>query len=413
MGYLDQKQVIGFLIVILALAELFIDADIYILLLISTLIICVVLSQKIVLKSHVDLWVFGIIIILGSIMSIYTEKSVSWYIIFRGIQYCTIAPLAICVGVYVQRYFGDTEFLFQKFMVIGYIAFILEVGKLIYIGDFSFQSLRENRLGMSVIYLACVFLTSVIDKEYIISKKKNIIALLLTLFLGLIGFSRANFIVFAIAIITLLIYKIKNKKYVLYVVGIIGLLTVGALFVINYASNHADTLLGMFYTKLVRGLIEVDSNQSFSSIGDISANWRGFEVYSAINQFNNADLIQKIFGQGFGGVYVGTYSSFVTGTEDYLPLLHNGYLSVLTYSGLVGISIFVLFYIKKIVTVFKIGKLGKEEIIFLICIFSSIITTFFVNGMISKSGNFILYLYIGFMCSKQHRINELNISDDR
>jgi O-antigen ligase len=74
-------------------------------------------------------------------------------------------------------------------------------------------------------------------------------------------------------------------------------------------------------------------------------NWRGFEAYRAYVAFVNSSIPQQLVGRGWGATVDIGFG--VQMSEDlyyrYLPILHNGYMQILTKYGLLGIFLYLVF----------------------------------------------------------------------
>lgn len=114
--------------------------------------------------------------------------------------------------------------------------------------------------------------------------------------------------------------------------------------------------------------------------------------------------IDKFLGYGFGkGIYVGEFSYLVMpGSHGTIPVLHNGYYTMLIKNGIVGLILYLSFYFTNIKTAIRYikNKQNMYEAKFQIGILLALMTlTYFVTGIVSKSGYFVFCLLIGYICS--------------
>lgn len=93
---------------------------------------------------------------------------------------------------------------------------------------------------------------------------------------------------------------------------------------------------------------------------DFNDNYRSFENIITVRQVSNEGLMTILFGKGLGSnVNLGRKIKTNDGTEvQFIPILHNGFMTVFLKAGLFG----VLFLVYFIYVLFKQNK-SKNEII--------------------------------------------------
>ena len=133
----------------------------------------------------------------------------------------------------------------------------------------------------------------------------------------------------------------------------VGVLCV--LFAVSIVSLMPAAVTSSFMDKVANSLDEVSSSGNVWTESSINRNWRGYEKYCAIKNFDHADSFSKLFGNGFGyQLDMGGYSSLVVkGSSGGIPFLHNGYFSVLFKCGLLGLFCLLLFFCLQMVKAFK------------------------------------------------------------
>ena len=89
-----------------------------------------------------------------------------------------------------------------------------------------------------------------------------------------------------------------------------------------------------FVLKIENTLVELSIKTDWSRYENIVQNWRGYEVFVALNQFNNFSLLQKIMGNGFGTLIPVKYTNLVGVPLENggIILLHNGYYTWIGYN---------------------------------------------------------------------------------
>ena len=127
----------------------------------------------------------------------------------------------------------------------------------------------------------------------------------------------------------------------------------GAAVLLALASNmlHSDkvgVLLDSFAQKTANTSSEVNVH-SYETYKDINLNWRGFEASRAAKTYAAFSDTEKLFGGGFGTTVDLGFAMKLGNTGEsfeFVPLLHNGYMELLVKTGLLGLSLFIVFCIQ-------------------------------------------------------------------
>jgi O-antigen ligase len=131
-----------------------------------------------------------------------------------------------------------------------------------------------------------------------------------------------------------------------------------------------------------------NSLQEMSFVGsldltDVTTNWRGFEATMAWDQFLSVSFVEQWIGQGLGTVVNlgGVYYLGEDMVYSAIPILHNGYFQILTKYGVVGVVLYLFFFI----TLFRSSLTAKGEESFMRrkIAYSFVIITVFTTGIIA------------------------------
>ena len=91
-------------------------------------------------------------------------------------------------------------------------------------------------------------------------------------------------------------------------------------------------------------------------------NWRAYEMQAAIKQWISSNFFEKIIGSGLGrGIHIDyiPYSWSEMVENNQIPLLHNGYYTVLIKIGILGVLALLTIFLSSL----KKGmQESKEEI---------------------------------------------------
>lgn len=219
---------------------------------------------------------------------------------------------------------------------------------------------------------------------------------LVFLFLSFVlSYSRTEFVVFCVLSLALLGYLHRvNPRFVMVVVS---LSTIFFIITNIGADDHNMSFVG----KLLRSLTEVKVSD-YQDFEDISYNWRGFETYRVIETYMSGSELQKIVGQGFGSLVSLGFTMNLAGSDyDYIPVVHNGYGYVLLKTGLIGVLLYLAFYLKIIYIAVRHSHsnntIEKYFSLLLLGIVLCLILTMYVVGGLAEVHSAEFALLIGYL----------------
>jgi hypothetical protein len=225
----------------------------------------------------------------------------------------------------------------------------------------------------------------------------------------LFSVSRTTYFIFIIIIIIINI----NIKFLSKINNFIWIFILFILFTL-FGSVYLNIRKNSFNevsisNKIANSISEVLITNKFYTKSEIIVNYRSYEALLGLNKYNESNLFTKFFGFGFGSS-VKRPSWIFPDTSSYLdniPFFHNGYVSILFKSGIIGLILFFIF-------IFKISHLSKNLLVLnttlslvlfkLLIIFILIIllSTYVIHG-IYKPGfveYFIPFSIIGYSLKK-------------
>jgi hypothetical protein len=185
----------------------------------------------------------------------------------------------------------------------------------------------------------------------------------------------------------------------------------------SFVDTQSDQALLNFGAKLVRSVTEISVND-YSAARDVAINFRGYETQQALNQFAQSDVSGMLFGQGFGTL-VDMGFHLPLGVREagdrylrFIPVLHNGYMYLLTKVGLVGLLLFV-FVLTYVYVAGKrwsagpasdpnryVGRLVQAVALTLAA------TTYIIAGVFNKFDMFPFLLVLGYLLAKLQESSE-------
>jgi O-Antigen ligase len=186
-------------------------------------------------------------------------------------------------------------------------------------------------------------------------------------------------------------------------------LLLGAAVLLSIASStlHSDNLgvlLDSFVTKTANTSSEVNVH-SYETYEDINLNWRGFEAARAAKTYSEFSNTEKLVGGGFGTmVDLGFAMKLLVDYFEFVPLLHNGYMELLVKTGLLGLSLFIVFCIQIAVMAFrefrqseKCAKLNGFLLLWTLFVF--VMTQEAISGILNKGGLAPNLFLFGAICA--------------
>lgn len=275
----------------------------------------------------------------------------------------------------------------------------------------SASSLRGIRLSagngniLSVIAVVMLFNNRQYKLNLLSNKRKRILICFLVNFISFIlSLSRSLILVFIIMIIFTNIYKFKlNKKFTMNYLKLSIIIFSSLIIVpfIIYLAKH-NTVFIQFIEKITNSFSEISSNNKWDW-NSINSNWRGYEAYRAKILYNDSGIIEKLIGNGFGSrVPLGLEMKLSGEIFSSVPILHNGYMYILTKNGMLGLFLYVIALIIILINSLKVNMIRNNfinKLIISIAI-TEIVLTVFSTGMLGYSYsamNILIGLSLGHM----------------
>ena len=297
--------------------------------------------------------------------------------------------------------------------VLIYAAVILAIAHIIqattaFIGGASIWEMRSQN-GISGYFITTIGLALLLamwkHKKYIVANQiVYLFSIALCSFSIIISFSRSSIVLLLVLLLILKGWRLNLKT----VFKIAGVAFVTLVFYLNVSISESDnkSLLSKFNNSLSEIAI-----QDYQEKRDININWRGYESYRALLEFQNGDVLQYFFGQGLGQtIDLGFYIPLGGKSFRYIPILHNGYMYIIVKFGLLGIALYLyfLFSLMRFNLKVKVKHRPLDEVIarrFIAGLgFVFLLTTVVIAGPFN-SGMFSMVVLVGFLSGwiNQHK----------
>lgn len=218
--------------------------------------------------------------------------------------------------------------------------------------------------------------------------RSNYLILVVVVCLVAVFMSFSRGIAFSLLISLLITAGIFNKSP-LFKIFSLAILFIALVFILRFVVDISDPESHHTFFGKIAHIIDEGTITSGLTVEEINARWRGYEAARAYEQFLDADLIDKVLGQGFGtlidvGIYI-VLGSDIDNPVRYIEILHNGYLYSLVKSGLLGLMVVCGFYayMLKISLVENNKSLSRSALLFSVMVI--IISTWSVAGIFNKT----------------------------
>ncbi len=246
-------------------------------------------------------------------------------------------------------------------------------------------------------------------QNYLRLPHKLYIALLLSSII--LSLSRTIIISFIITLLALSGYfSIKLNRIAKSTVklGAMLLILIGLLFVINIYSTPGS-IANALTSKYLHSFTEISVKQDFTNNSEINKNWRGYESSLVKKEIDSGNIINKIFGFGFGKtVFIG-YDGFVGENNSNIPIFHNGFMQIMLKTGLLGLILYHCFFLLLFIQAENITEnKWLTSNFYKGLIISTYLTTLVITGIYNKWNLDSTIIVIGYFFSFLKNDDEKN-----
>lgn len=307
----------------------------------ASLLLLLLIQRRLRLQKKMVIFVLPI---LGS-MAFGTVNSYehSIYAIFKDVWYFLNPLIAIALGYFLFSSRTSQATIMQAVCISGSIAacvhlvdFFANIG---YVDSLFNVRFEYGIKGYYITAIALPCFTYFLSNKAVFRSHSLVLvpALLLCLASVLLSFSRTFIVLSAV------IFFINTERFRLSGINFfkLALFMIPASILLNFHDGvGADS---KFLEKVVRSLSEV-AISDYQTNKDINLNWRGYESYRAVVDYQSGSWQERIVGQGLGAtIDLGIEISLGDREFRYVPIIHNGYLQLLVKTGLIGFILYIYF----------------------------------------------------------------------
>lgn len=315
------------------------------------------------------------------------------YDVFKDVYYFLSPVFTIYVGCIIARR-ARIDVLKKAFLIVGIVTAIVYIVRVLAnVGGMALADPRAARYEGGT-YVSCsVFLSIGVLLWGLITETANTrrlhVRYVLMFFINFIAIyisgSRTFWLTAIVFMVIVAWTYIKTRLVRFGIISILVVAGIGAIIAANPDNTTVKVLLHSF---------DEIASTDFTSATERNNNYRAYEAYRAMNQFNDYSFLKQVFGGGFGEKIDMVISPLGT---RYIPILHNGYPYILIKTGYFGMICFFLFGLFLIRMMLYRRDYGSSDVrMFCYIAIGGIVASFIVNasvwGLFNDGYNILLML---------------------
>lgn len=381
-------------IVLLMMARYFgLSEKIIFFIVVAAIIYIMGISKKIVIPNVNGLWFYSIMIIFSGCLGFILNGTRN---LARDIYYVLPTIAFIILGYYLEKFNDKHAYSMINTMIVygGLISFMSFLKALSSVEALTGFDAMRSCFGKNNIYEVCVvfavfFYKKFIVREVCVSKWLDrvlgfFMSIQITLCLGRMAIIQTGVSIIMLFVFTV-IKGIQPKENLKKFATSVLVVCIG-VFILSRVMPQSTW--NQLIDKFNSSAEEINSSQKFDSTEDAMENWRGYEIEQAKTQWKNNNVLFEIIGEGLGkGVKI-TYVPYTWANvvvSDEIPLLHNGYYTLLPKAGIIGVCALIWLFLSNILLIVKNDKKNIDILIILAAITVGVmINTYVVRGPISQ-----------------------------
>ncbi len=343
------------------------------------LIFTLILESRKLMISKYGKWI--VLLVISIIVSFYTSLSAEYNLIIQSLFYLLTPYLMIVLGIQMGVVFK------KESDILKYIVYHGTVGAMLFliVGIFTAGSalfndiyqLRHIILWGSITNVIAIIILLFHNKldQVIVQKASwrkvfiviNILALALTA-------SRTYYLIFFIFLL-LVLFRYRKTAFL----SISVILCLVMVFILSIETDN------LFILKIQNAVSEISNTREFSGYDDVGAYYRAYETQQAMKTYNSGTEAELIFGHGLDKLVDLNIYVDLAGTERrFIPVLHNGYAYLLIRTGILGVILFGLFFLRAFFIKIINSNTSLYYLIYLGTLISLIISNYVIGSFFSS-----------------------------
>lgn len=361
---------------------------------------------------------FMAIMVVSSFSSIFNKSILYDWV--KDFTYFSRPILAILAGYLISKKINNLISILRIIVFISLIFAIIHIFKIFYFIDLNTDSVNDiRRIGgisneIEVFSIVILLASNRLNNFEIIPntfyKKLALILLSVSFFLY---FSRTMFVSFTILYLASLGYMKLTRKSIKYGILVLTLFGLFYAYLFSREFERGKPGLESFLYKMKIAPAEIFSpsksidTKNHANLWD---HWRAYEAKMALNQMDTN--LSFFIGNGFGSlVDLKFMAPLGESNMRYIPTLHNGYITILFKSGILGLIFYFLVLIILYLFCFNNHENEVKKMFFNLISGLSIhylFTTLIVTGIYNNKEPFVLIVgfLLYFSLQKEKKITE-------
>jgi hypothetical protein len=376
---------------------------------IGLFVFCYIIYNRSILPKTLELYAIPLMLVLLGLLMIDFENGTRD--ILRDIAYY-LNPIFLLSLSFIMAYkIKNLGEVFLIMITLGVLFAIIHIECIAYDPSYLFTKhmFRDRVLSSSIVPLALAIL--LIDRKYDFLKIDNklfFVFFLILLSSMILSLSR-TFI--AVSFIFLFFgFGILRNRIKLFI-GFVLVAMFGSLLMLYAVTHFQDAPRESIMRKIAKSVQETIP-QNYHKKKDIGQYWRGYEAYRGYLAFkNDGGIKEKIFGYGFGkSANLGLEIKLGGNWFRKISVFHNGYINILLKTGILGLFLYLLYWLLIIISSYKFLRYGDSEqlvigSLLIATAFSFLFMTLVVSGWLNNSSNAPFLMLMGMLYNLKYRLD--------
>jgi len=346
-----------------------------------------------------------LIFFIGLISAIPHLTDYDTYFLMRDMMYFIQAPMFILIGIYLYKEINDLKIILKTIVLTSFLITVYDFYALILDPLLIFRLGLETRYEFDLSNATAVLAFVIIFYARKVNFKlfNNYFELLIMLFSLLsvaISFSRTTYVLLLFILFIPFIAK-RGILFILYGASVLLVLfTIFGGLVIDIKAGGVQG--STFESKLTHSFDEMFV-RDYDTSREVSHNWRGYEAFLGLSKYYEGNIFELLFGQGYGAIVITPFWVFHGELLNTLPIFHNGYITIILKTGIVGLLFFFLFLylLLKMVTKSVQTSINTEQVLtgrlLQAIVFIIFFQTFVVHGLFFTTPPVLLLILTGVL----------------
>lgn len=345
-----------------------------------------------------------LIIIISFISGLLNFENTLNYFFFRDILYFIQSVFFIIFGTLLLKQLKDFRMVLQLIVLSSTIISLVKLSslltnpQLLFTLNIDFSDASQLSNSTAIISFMLLYLIKIYKLKIFSNRVQNIFILISLISIS-VSLSRTTYLILFIILLIPFIKSIFYNKIYFISLALILFTIFGGLF-FNLETKDIKTQRD-FFEKIENSFDEIFVKNYTNKLA-IYSNWRGYEAYMGLEKYYEGNVIQLLCGQGFGSFVKTPDWVFSEKNQlDIIPMFHNGFITILLKSGIVGFILYFIFLYRLLKTSTYNSYLEISTEVFFIkkMLFSTVLIilffTFVIHGIFRTVAPLSLLMLVG------------------